>query len=569
MQSYMVAFCILKLVDQQLTMLRPYMICKRLFVNERASKKCPDEAEMMQLLSDQAHATGDRQGRIVDDPCYNTMCKAKDVIGAVKGKPQVISEARFKAGSDPRMAYSMWIMVKAYTENLERQQIWNWDATQFIVSEQGKGKHVYNIKIEGHKDGQSASNRPLSIVGDESLDIGIKWMHMGSAAGLVIPLILLVAVDDLKDEDFEVNEIPGLSHTSAANGKGYLCFTKTRAGNAAFYNWFIQKIVVPQVTECNNCYELDGPSFVSCDGEAIVLEQVFSTETFAMLRDANIDVGKIPASCSGILQPSDVSPLFRAAKTKLRNMLLKHLVGDNPVVEKNIMKVFDNLEVKYNLSIGSGQKKKATKACIGIAHATQEVTRPRLVIAGFDDCGLCPLNSTKLMKQCYIPITPQLMTTFMNATNDHVKYFLQHGHLTELVMTQAAIPVFDADRDTPRDDSALHHERAVLLTHDATRERRQNRLNSGLQLGDLISGGKLAKADSKQLKQDAKRIQALNRQDEKKKQEKDRWNAMTPAEQQAEKQHKADLRATKKAKRSQDIEDAKARLTAAIGQKDL
>ncbi len=37
----------------------------------------PDEAKMMQLLFEQAHATGDRQGRIVDDPCYNTMSKAK------------------------------------------------------------------------------------------------------------------------------------------------------------------------------------------------------------------------------------------------------------------------------------------------------------------------------------------------------------------------------------------------------------------------------------------------------------------------------------------------------------
>jgi hypothetical protein len=64
-------------------------------------------------------------------------------------------------------------------------------------------------------------------------------MHMGSASGQVIPLILLVAVDGLKDEELEVYEIPGLSHSSAANSKGYLCFTKTRARNAAFYNWFI------------------------------------------------------------------------------------------------------------------------------------------------------------------------------------------------------------------------------------------------------------------------------------------------------------------------------------------
>ena len=169
------------------------------------------------------------------------------------------------------------------------------------------------------------------------------------------------------------------------------------------------------------------------------------------------------------------------------------------------------------------------------------------------------------MKQCYIPITPQLMTTLLNATNAHVEYFLQHGHLTEATMTEAAIPVFDPDRETPRDESVLHHERAVVLTHGATRERRQNRLNSGVQLRDLISGGQLAKADSKQLKQDAKVIQTLKRQEEKKKREKDRWNAMTVVEQQAEKQHKADLRAAKKAKKSQEILDAQARLTAAIG----
>ena len=59
----------------------------------KSERNGPDEGEMMQLLCEQAHATGDRQGRIVDDPCYNTMSKAKDMIGAVKNQPQVISEA--------------------------------------------------------------------------------------------------------------------------------------------------------------------------------------------------------------------------------------------------------------------------------------------------------------------------------------------------------------------------------------------------------------------------------------------------------------------------------------------
>ena len=36
-----------------------------------------------------------------------------------------------------------------------------------------------------------------------------------------------------------------------------------------------------------------------------------------IISDALIDFGKIAASCSGIRQSSDVSPLFRAIKTKI------------------------------------------------------------------------------------------------------------------------------------------------------------------------------------------------------------------------------------------------------------
>ncbi len=49
------------------------------------------------------------------------------------------------------------------------------------------------------------------MVGNESLDIGIKWMHMGSADGSTIALVLLVAVDGLNPTDFFVYPIPGMT----------------------------------------------------------------------------------------------------------------------------------------------------------------------------------------------------------------------------------------------------------------------------------------------------------------------------------------------------------------------
>jgi hypothetical protein len=40
------------------------------------------------------------------------------------------------------------------------------------------------------------------------------------------------------------------------------------------------------------------------DGEAIVLNQVFSTDALQMLKSKMIGLGKISVSCSGIYQPS-------------------------------------------------------------------------------------------------------------------------------------------------------------------------------------------------------------------------------------------------------------------------
>ena len=53
-------------------------------------------------------------------------------------------------------------------------------------------------------------------------------------------------------------------------------------------------------------------AFVTCDGE-----QEQHGDLLDIFSDDLIDFGKIAASCSGIHQSSDVSPLFRVVKTKI------------------------------------------------------------------------------------------------------------------------------------------------------------------------------------------------------------------------------------------------------------
>ncbi len=118
---------------------------------------------------------------------------------------------------------------------------------------------------------------------------------MGSAGGSAIALVLLVAVDGLNPTNFFVYPIPSMTLCVQGNTVRYLYFCPTRVGNEKFVNWLMQQIV-------------------TSDGEAVVLEEVFNVEARNLLVSKNIDFGKVFASCSGIHQPSDVSPLFQASK---------------------------------------------------------------------------------------------------------------------------------------------------------------------------------------------------------------------------------------------------------------
>lgn len=64
----------------------------------------------------------------------------------------------------------------------------------------------------------------LSLVGDESLDIGIEWMYLDSAAGDAAPLVRLVAVDSLKADEGDSWSDPFYT----LGTPGHLCLCNSR-----------------------------------------------------------------------------------------------------------------------------------------------------------------------------------------------------------------------------------------------------------------------------------------------------------------------------------------------------
>ena len=98
---------------------------------------------------------------------------------------------------------------------------------------------------------------------------------LGNCNGQVAPVVAYIAFDVLKEEDFFVTEVLGLSHSSEMGSKGYLVFVKKRGGNNASNTWLHQDYFIPQIQKADDLNtNLVGGKMKSAlyiDGEACVL----------------------------------------------------------------------------------------------------------------------------------------------------------------------------------------------------------------------------------------------------------------------------------------------------------
>jgi transposase len=165
-----------------------------------------------------------------------------------KRKAQSITTARYEACSDPTMSYCMYLMLKAFTTDVPTQLLFNWDFTQFIYDESDT---VLSWVVADRE-----RSRPISAKGDASLPIAIKYMHMGSADGYVAPMVLMVAIPEMKEGEFVVKQVPGLSQINALNSHGYLIFCTSRCGNDLVFQWFLENIVINTIEEVRKAFRL-------------------------------------------------------------------------------------------------------------------------------------------------------------------------------------------------------------------------------------------------------------------------------------------------------------------------
>lgn len=228
------------------------------------------------------------------------------------------------------------------------------------------------------------------------------------------------------------------------------------------------------------------PGFVTCDGEGIQLKSAITSTVLNALKEADVSLGKVSASCTAIHQPSDVSALFRALKSRLTAMRENGVdILPNPALTHNLLEAMKSFKKDSKIPVSSDAQAKIVTGCLVITQVVQDVVRPSMIRDGFQNSGQYPLSFDKVMGQCYETISPAQMQAMELRTAVDVEQFLQHGELTEMDLNISNIPTI-ADGGKDRNERPLSNQRAVVLSNPATIKRYLEFINKGFDLGDAL-----------------------------------------------------------------------------------
>lgn len=210
-------------------------------------QKTPDRSEVIGHMTDAVTSTYERKGLSYKQfyVSLNTEKKYRRITDMKKGKVQHKTKARRVAEADVRNVLSMHCLVNAFCQTLKPNMIGNFDATQFVISQENADEGYY-IKQERENDDEPPPEaRPLTAESTGLLSFAVKYYHVNNAAGFCSNPVFVVSDPTMTDKEFKFSRINGLgSSTSQLDNYGWLCITKTRACNPEFYTWFVTKVLI-------------------------------------------------------------------------------------------------------------------------------------------------------------------------------------------------------------------------------------------------------------------------------------------------------------------------------------
>ena len=226
-------------------------------------------------------------------------------------------------------------------------------------------------------------------------------------------------------------------------------------------------------------------TFLSSDGEAIILEQAMDSEVQALLALNNIDMAKNAPSATGSHQSADRMSVFKGSKLGVKQSIANNTNVSNPVLEGNLKAVFCGLATKFpGVSVSAGYKEKLIFGSLHIVHALQNAAMtPEKIRRGYTICGQelaadeisaslqqfpdlkdSSVNFDVIMAECYTEISPDDKEIMVQNIPAMVAEFRRCGSVTDAFMDTLSIPKLPEDQHINRDGNVLSKQHAQLLT---------------------------------------------------------------------------------------------------------
>ena len=288
-------------------------------------------------------------------------------------------------------------------------------------------------------------------------------------------LVFVVADGRLKDDEFHVFPVAGLSSSNTDGAQGFIVFSQTRCPPKGFFVWLNKNVIFPFINRLQANYKGTGNSncFVFCDGEADQIYPYFDEAMMHEMDRNDIIVGKLPASSTSITQPCDSWKLFSSCKACYR-VIPPSEVECETGMNGNVADVLVayNRDVHKNAS-GGPDKKRTTAAIVKAVIAIRRTMDAQIIKNSFKVVGVnanVSLNLTQMLHQFSVQYKTAEYYDIQANIVEGRKFFRKNGRITdkELYDTFDIVKRLYKDQGTPKDELALYRQRCVLLNHAGT-----------------------------------------------------------------------------------------------------
>lgn len=467
----------------------------------------PRVTTMKSFLVDQAGKTLEREGNsaIQANVSKQTRLRLMDRLGVKVVGAEKMTNARDQATRDIYTYVTFAAMNNSLVVRggVKADLIFNFDGTSHTVGGSGGDDDKVWIIPEKKKKEVEVIKKPSCGVktdpgakGDQEFTkYTIKQVILMSAAGQQCDPVFILADPNLTPEECCIYPVKGLGVGTNFDNLGNVVIMNDRSGNREFYRWLILDVLVPWIDKIRDYYELgiEKTAYVNFDGEDVQINPMFDEDIVQLLKEKNIQLGKVPGSSTQNTQAADAGHVFISIKTTNKGLNDHSVKHQTPLIDR-LTAVFK----AHNAYLNSpergdarlkGRKKKTVAAdaiemnpqhvrlakygLLRVLMALQNSLRPHMIRESFQVVGVWPFSLDRTLSNCKTPIRVNDKANIESQLEALTDNFEENGEISDfdLQNTFGIAPTFPFAKS--KDALVLSRRRAVQLTHPKIVEKQQ------------------------------------------------------------------------------------------------